>query len=668
MKKIVFVQARLGSTRFPNKILTKYRNYTMLQILLNRLKLSKKIDDIVVIIPSGTKDKYLITYIKSLGFKFFLGSEKNVLKRYYLASIKYKADVIVRVTADCPLLDPYLLDSMMTDYLNSNLDYLSNTIKPTFPDGMDVEIFSKKTLLTTFKKAKSEHEREHVTPFIKNNNSFKKKNYLYKKDLSNLRITLDNREDLANIKKILNYFDPKLNFTLNDIIKLPKRIKSKLTIKRQDGTALSTGEKTWVRAMSVIPDGNMFLSKRPNIFLKKNWPIYFMKAKGCYIWDLDNNKYVDCSFMGVGTNILGYANNLIDNKVKKAIDNGGMSTLNSKDEVLLAEKLIDLHNWAEKVKFARTGGEANLLALRISRAYTQKYKVAFCGYHGWHDWYLSSNLKNSNVLNKHLLSDLKIEGVPPFLKNSSFAFKYNDFNQIEKIVKKEKNIGTIIMEVKRNIEPKDNFLKKIRKLCDENNIVLIFDECTSGFRETLGGLHQNFKVNPDIAVYGKAIGNGYPINAIVGKGEVMDSAKKTFISSTFWSERLGYVAALETINQMEKKKSWIYTKNTGLKIKNFWKKIFQKHKINAKIIGLDSIPSFIFKNNHELNKTFITKEMLKNNILATNSFYVSTAHTKKIINIYFKEFEKVIIKLKNIKNIKKETEEYLSDATFKRIN
>ena len=180
--------------------------------------------------------------------------------------------------------------------------------------------------------------------------------------------------------------------------------------------------------------------------------------------------------------------------------------------------------------------------------------------------------------------------------------------------------------------------------------------------------NKNFKVNPSIVVYGKALGNGYPINAIVGKNKVMDSASRTFISSTFWSERLGYVAALETIKQMKKKKSWLITKKNGLKVKNFWKKIFKKYNITAKITGLDSLPTFIFLQDHEKKKTFITKELLKKNILAGNSFYISISHTQKILNTYFNEFEKVIKKLKKIKNLNKETEEYLSSNSFKRIN
>ena len=668
MKYTVLIQARLNSTRFPNKILSKYKKLTMLEILITRLKLSKKINKIVVIIPVTERKTKIKEIVKNLKIPIFYGSEKNVLKRYYDAAKKFKADNIIRITSDCPLIDPFLLDKMIEKYEKSTYDYLSNTLQPTFPDGLDIEIFNKNCLKDAFNNAKSKYEQEHVTPYIKSNIKFKKFNYVLKTNKSNLRITLDTRDDLENIKKVLDYFSPNLNFKYQEILKLPKDLIKKITYQRQNSNGLTLGDKLWIRAKSVIPEGNSFFSKRPNLFLNKNWPTYFSKAKGCYIWDLENKKYIDFSFMGVGTNVLGYSNKNIDNEVKKIINKSNMSTLNSLEEVLLAEKLIELNPWAKKVKFARSGGEANLLALRISRAFTGKHKVAFCGYHGWHDWYLSSNIYNKNSLNTHLFNDLKIKGVPKFLKKTSFSFNYNDFNSFKKLINKNKDIGSIIMEVTRNLTPKKNFLKKIREICDQKNITLIFDECTTGFRETLGGIHSNYKITPDIVVYGKALGNGYPINAIVGKEDIMSSAKQSFMSSTFWSERIGFAAALATIKEMEKNKTWTQTKKIGKKIKVFWKKIFNKYQIKASIIGLDSIPSFIFKDNHLIKKTYITKELLNKGILAGNSFYVSIAHEKKIMKIYFKEFEKVIAKLKKNKNLEETVKSYVGQNTFKRLN
>ena len=310
--------------------------------------------------------------------------------------------------------------------------------------------------------------------------------------------------------------------------------------------------------------------------------------------------------MGLGTNILGYSNKKVDHAVKETINNGNMSTLNCKEEVELAERLIDLHPWAEMARFARTGGEAAAIAVRLARASTARDKIAVCGYHGWHDWYLAANLNNNNNLNNHLMRNLNIKGVPQSLKNTCFSFEYNDFDQLNNIISKN-NIGAVIMEVSRFEKPKNNFLKKIKKLCSAKNIVLIFDECTSGFRENFGGLHLKYNVNPDICLFGKALGNGYPINSIIGKKEIMKSLDSTFISSTFWTDRIGSVAALKTLEIMEKTKSWKIISNLGQKIRNKWLKIAKKNEVDIKIKGLLPLPRFEFKKNHNYKKTYLTQ-------------------------------------------------------------
>jgi glutamate-1-semialdehyde aminotransferase len=322
-----------------------------------------------------------------------------------------------------------------------------------------------------------------------------------------------------------------------------------------------------------------------------------------------------------------------------------MSTLNNKEEILLAEKLVQMHPWADKVRFARTGGEAAAIAVRIARAASGKDNVAMCGYHGWHDWYLSANLSDPSNLNSHLMSNLPIQGVQKNLKNTSFAFQYNNLNQFKEVMT-QKNIGVVIMEVARYDRPKKNFLEYVRKFTKENNIVLIFDECTSGFRETFGGLHLKYKINPDIATYGKALGNGYAINAIIGTNSVMSYANSSFISSTFWTERIGSVAALKTLEIMEKIKSWEIISSLGIKIKKNWKSIAKNNKIRIKIKGLDPLPRFDFDNKNNLYfKTFISQEFLKKKILAANSIYLCTDHNMKIFDNYFNILDSVFFKI-----------------------
>ena len=431
---------------------------------------------------------------------------------------------------------------------------------------------------------------------------------------------------------------------------------------------IDRGLELWSRAKNIIPGGTMLLSKNPDRYLPNAWPTYFKTAKGCIITDLDNNKFKDLSTMGVGTNVLGYGNNLVDNAVKKVIQSGNLSTLNCKEEVLLAEKLIEIHPWFQMVKFARTGGEANSISIRIARAATGKDNIAICGYHGWHDWYLSTNLnltKNNN-LNAHLMKNLNIKGVPKKLKDTVFSFHYGDYKTLKNLVE-SKNIGVIKMEVCRNTEPNISFLKKVRKLASKNNIVLIFDECTTGFRGNFGGLHKKINVNPDICIFGKTLGNGYAITSIIGKKEIMEHANNSFISSTFWTERIGPTAGLKTIEVMKDTKSWQTINKVGNKIKVRWEQLFKNHNLKVNINGIPSLLNFVFESkNHQAYKTLITQEMLKKNFLATNTIYPCTKHSDSIIDSYFDNLEKILKIISFCENDGQDINKYLDSDISKK--
>ena len=332
--------------------------------------------------------------------------------------------------------------------------------------------------------------------------------------------------------------------------KHPEYFEANRDINRDEGSQLGSGQKLWKRAKTLIPGGNMLFSKRPDLYLPNLWPSYYKKAKDCFLWDLDGKKYTDMIF-AVGTNTLGYANEEVDEAVVKSIKDGNMSSLNCPEEVKLAEKLIDLHPWSHMARFARSGGEANAIAIRIARSFSKKNNIAFCGYHGWHDWYLAANLTDKEALNQHVLPGLSSGGVPKSLYGTIYPFEYNNLLQLENLIK-DKDIGIIKMEVQRNFPPREGYLEGVREIADRYNLVLIFDECTSGFRETFGGLHKKFGVEPDMAMFGKALGNGYAITAVLGKKKIMDFAQNTFISSTFWTERSGYIAALKTLEIMER--------------------------------------------------------------------------------------------------------------------
>lgn len=435
------------------------------------------------------------------------------------------------------------------------------------------------------------------------------------------------------------------------------------------------GQKLYQKAKKLIPGGTMLLSKRPEMFLPDNWPSYYSKTKGCEVWDLDGIKYFDMSIMGIGTNTLGYSHEEVDKAVIETVHNGNMSTLNCPEEVYLAEKLIEMNPWADMVRFARSGGEANAIAIRIARAASGRDEVAICGYHGWHDWYLSTNHNDGDGLSNHLLPGLDPTGVPKNLKNTVHPFLYNNFEELLNIVNNH-NIGVIKMEVVRNFGPENDFLQKVRNLATQKNIVLIFDECTSGFRETYGGIFKKYDVIPDMTMFGKTIGNGYALTAVVGKREVMEAAQKTFISSTFWTERIGPTAALKTLEVMERIKSWDIITAKGNKMRNGWNKLAEDNNLKINVSGIPSLSFYNINTNHSDDflkyKTFITQEMLKKGFLASNNFYASIAHSDLNMEQYFEALNPIFKIIKNCEdgylNIDSLLEGPVCHSGFKRLN
>ena len=434
---------------------------------------------------------------------------------------------------------------------------------------------------------------------------------------------------------------------------------------------MNEGLKLWNKAIKVIPGGNGLLSKRPERYAPNIWPVYFSRAKGVQIWDLEGNRFVDMAQMGMGTAILGYCDEDVDGAVMETVSKGINTTLNSPEEVYLAEKLLKLNPFAGGVKFARTGGEAMAIAVRIARAFSGRDKIAFSGYHGWCDWYLAANLKSEKNLSDHLLPGLKPKGVPRGLKGTVFPFKYNDLDELVRIVEKE-DIGVIVFEGARYDLPEKVFLKGIQDIAKKKNIVVVVDEITSGWRMTGGGVYKTFGFKPDIVVYGKAMGNGFPISAVVGKKVVMDESQNTFISSTFWTERVGFVAALRTIDKLIEYKVWEHLNKIGGLISDGWKRLADAHKLKLHITDFKPLVTFKFEYGDENSVlyTLFTQEMLRKGYLASNSVYVSYAHTKEIVDIYLKNIDEVfgvISKAIRTDSVKKLLITSVRDEGFKRL-
>ena len=680
MKTSIIIQARMSSSRLPGKVLKTIGNIPIIELIIKRLKKSKLKDDILVATSNLKDNKPLLNFLKRKKIKYFCGSENDVLSRFYHAATKNKSKIIIRITADCPLADPTLIDNFIKDFKKSKIDYLSNTNPWTYPDGLDIEVFTYKLLKKAHQNAKKKHRknggvlisylRDNKKILVKNKKSSIKNNY------SKIRLTVDEQVDLDLIRNLFKKFHPNIHFNYKNIESMYRKdknfFKKNSHLHLNEGSKLDKNQKIWKRANSVILGGNSFLSKNPNMFLPNKWPTYYTKAKGCKIWGIDKKVYYDMSLMSVGTNILGYCNSEVDKSVTNAIRKSNMSSLNCLEEVNLAEKLLDMHKWANKVKFARTGGEANALAIRIARAASGKDNVAFCGYHGWHDWYLSANLKTKNSLDTHLIPGLNPLGVPKNLAKSSFGFNYGNFKELVKIVNNQK-IGIIKMEVSRNTEPNINFLKQVRNLASKKNIILIFDECTTGFRQSFGGLHKKVGVIPDMVILGKALGNGYAITAILGKDGIMNKAKNSFMSSTFWSERIGPTAALKTLEIMERDKTWVTITTLGNYLISIWKKLAKRHKLKIIVNGIPSLAKFsIQSKNSQAYKTYISQEMLKKGFLGSNGVYMSTSHNYQILKKYESIVDKIFYDIsrceKGIVSIDEILKNPIAHIPFERLN
>ena len=664
MTTVAIVQARTSSSRLPGKVLKLIGTKPMVLYQLERLKRCTNLDRFVLATSDDDSDDILADVVSSAGFDVFRGDLEDVLERFRACSVGEKASTVVRLTGDCPLSDPALIDELVQAFAEGGWDYLANCADEqqlSVPDGFDVEVFRAELLERAAREALLPSEREHVTPWFRSERAgLRWGHFRHHPVRPYYRVTVDDPVDLEVVRTVVEALEPQdPSFGVDAVVayleKHPELAARNLATVRNEGflktlaqdveqtqsNLMGKGQELWRRAKQVIPGGNMLLSKRSEMFLPEKWPSYFSRSKGCRVWNLDGEELIDMSIMGIGTNLLGYGHPEVDAAVAATIASGNMSTLNCPEEVLLAERLVAMHPWAEMARFARSGGEAKAIAIRIARAATGRDTVAICGYHGWHDWYLATNLQNDSGLEEHLLPGLEPNGVPAGLAGTVQPFSFNRLDQLESIASNHE-LAAVKMEVQRSTPPDPGFLQGVRELCTRRGIVLIFDECTSGFRETFGGLHLKYGVEPDMAMFGKAMGNGYAITATIGRRAVMDAAQNTFISSTFWTERIGPSAALKSLEVMERERSWETVTAIGLKLRSAWQELADSYALKISHNGLLALTGFVFENpRHFEYKTLITQEMLKKGFLAATSCYTSLAHTPDVIENYLENLDGV---------------------------
>ncbi|WP_390129273.1 aminotransferase class III-fold pyridoxal phosphate-dependent enzyme [Synechococcus sp. HIMB2401] len=696
MNTLAIVQARTTSSRLPGKVLLPIGKKPMILYQLERLQRCNQIDRLVLATSVHSSDDNLANLVRAAGFSVFRGDLEDVLERFRACVALERAETVVRLTGDCPLSDPALIDELVEQFSDGGWDYLANCAdeqKLSVPDGFDAEVFRAELLERAAREAALPSEREHVTPWFRSAGAgLRWGHYRHQPVRSYFRVTVDDQVDLDVVRELVAALEPQdPEFGVDAVVKHlelhPELAARNLATVRNEGFLKSLGEdaaqaeqkamvqgqgqELWRRAKRVIPGGNMLLSKRAEMFLPEQWPAYFSRVKGCRVWDLDGRELIDMSIMGIGTNLLGYGHPEVDAAVAATMAAGNMSTLNCPEEVWLAERLVELHPWAEMARFARSGGEANAIAIRIARAATGRDTVAICGYHGWHDWYLATNLENDSGLEQHLLPGLEPNGVPRSLAGTVRPFSFNRLDQLETIASTH-DLAAVKMEVQRSSPPDPGFLEGVRELCTSRGIVLIFDECTSGFRETFGGLHLKYGVHPDMAMFGKALGNGYAITATIGCRSVMEAAQSTFISSTFWTERIGPTAALKTLEVMERERSWDQVTSIGLQLRSRWQELADRHGLCITHNGLPALAGFAIQSSQALAyKTLITQEMLKKGYLAATSCYTCLAHTPDVLEHYLGALDEVfglIAECEAGRSVEELLEGPICHGGFKRLN
>ena len=661
------IQARMGANRLPGKPLMLIKGKPMLWYLVERLRHSELVDKIIIATTSNPKDKTILNFANENSIPVMCGSEDDVLDRFYEAAKKIKADIIVRVTADCPLLDPKVVDEVIAVYLEGDYDYVTNTLLYTFPDGLDVEVFSFNALKRAHIEAKSKIEREHVTPYIRNSGLFKLKNVVNKSPVpTNLsRWCVDEERDFRFVKTIYEYLykEGKL-FYMKDVMSLLKKYPQIQQINSgiitNEGYYKSLTDEPPIRPTKIsiknslacrekaeilIPSCTQTFSKGPTQFVQGVAPVFLEKGKGSHVWDVDRNEYIDYT-MALGPVVLGYNYPSVTSTVKRHLDLGTVFTLPHKLEIELSELLVKTIPCAEMVRFGKNGSDVTSGAIRVARAYTRRDKIACCGYHGWQDWYIGTTTRD--------------KGIPQAVKKLTLTFEYNNVDSLRQIFNKNKNqIAAVIMEPTGIIEPKDNFLAEVKELTHKNGAILIFDEVITGFRLALGGAQEYFKVVPDMACFGKAMGNGFPIAAVTGKREIMKLFDEVFFSFTFGGEILSIVAAIATIKEIKEKNVIAYLWEQGRKLKDGYNVLAREYALEKYTQCIGFSPRTVVKFKDERQKddlvleSLFQQECIKRKILFTGAHNMSFSHSSTDIDYTLRVYRTVLEIIAKAKRDKK---------------
>jgi glutamate-1-semialdehyde 2,1-aminomutase/spore coat polysaccharide biosynthesis protein SpsF len=645
----------MGSTRFPGKVLADLDGQPMLLRIVHRVERSAKIQQTIVVTSDQKSDDRVAELCSARGITVFRGSEKDVLDRFYQAAKTFHGDIVVRITGDCPFIDPEVIDRVVSGYLSVPCDYASNTVICTYPDGLDTEVFSFAALENAWRNGRRAADREHVTPYLRTSQRFRLRNVEsgLGRSLRHLRWTVDEPCDLEFARAVYSRFGGQDTFGWQEVLRLidkePALTRLNAGRVRNEGYYHSIAEEPALPAVKVeltrskdlakeaanlIPGASQTLSKGPTQYVQGVAPTFLTKGEGCRVWDPDGNRYIDYS-MGLGPMILGYGYPAVDEAVRKQLADGVTFSLPHPLEITVAERLVEMIPCAEMVRFGKNGSDATAGAVRLARAFTGRDRIVCCGYHGWQDWFIGTTSFNA--------------GVPESVRRLTSTFEYNNIESLKRLLAEHpRETAAVILEPVGIIEPAPGFLQEIRELCNADGCVLIFDEVITGFRLAQGGAQEYFGVLPDLACFGKAMANGYPLSAVVGSRRIMKCFESTFFSFTFGGEALSLAAADATMREIRAKnviaRLWEHGSNL-MDGTNALAREFGLEKV-VRCIGLPprTVVTFTDESNREssLIKSLFQQECLRRGVFFSGAHNLSFSHTSEDIEYTLRVYRSVM--------------------------
>jgi glutamate-1-semialdehyde 2,1-aminomutase/spore coat polysaccharide biosynthesis protein SpsF len=636
---LALIQARMGSSRFPGKVLQELAGHPMLWHVVRRVRGATTIDKVVIATTDRVVDDPIAEFCELEGIDCFRGNEQDVLDRFYRAAKANDADVVVRITADCPLIDPAVIDKVVARFAQGNCDYVCNTVPYTYPDGLDTEVFSFSVLEEAWHQASKPSEREHVTPYLRTG-KFRTANVQSETPVSpdKYRWTVDHPADLEFVRKVYAAFSQNGDFGFRDVFDLLKERPDLATIQAETitnegyykslyqqakaGAAAKrplVQSQAWLeRAKKVIPSCAQTFSKGYTQYVQGVAPIFLQRGKGCRAWDVDGNEYIDY-VQGLLPNILGYAHEEVNAAAAAQFAEGHSFSLPHPLEVQLAERLTRLIPCAEMVRFGKNGSDATSGAVRAARAFTGRDRIACCGYHGWQDWYIGSTTRNA--------------GVPKAVRELTHPFPYNDLASLERLLEGHPGeFAAVIMEPVNFTEPAHGFLEGVKHVALRHGALLIFDEICSGFHFGLGGAQKIFGVTPDLACFGKAMGNGFPISCVLGRADVMRMFDEIFYSFTFAGEVGSMAAAMKVLDILEQTDALARMESNGRTLQDGINAMAKEAGVGQRIRAVGrpqwSLLKFTDQNgaDNPLLKNLFQQEAVKRGVLLLATHNLTAAH------------------------------------------